>query len=202
MREYVWKARNLKGEIQGGTITARHERDVIGQLRRRRMIVLSIRQKSREVALPTLGTGVKARDIVVFSRQFATMINSGLPLIQCLEILSTQVESKNLGRVLQEVGSDVQAGNSLSDSLAKHMKVFSPLFINMIAAGEAGGSDGLSPGLRHPDVRPALRVIGTRPAAPDPDRDRPQQFPDEFLALDPDVSRHPDLRHQKVLQDG
>jgi type IV pilus assembly protein PilC len=139
MREYVWKARTLRGEIQNGVITARHERDVIGQLRRRRMIVLSIREKAPDVTLPTIGTGVKRKDLVVFSRQFATMINSGLPLIQCLQILGSQVESRHLAKIVQEVSSDVEAGNTLSDSLARHPKVFTPLFINMVAAGEAGG---------------------------------------------------------------
>ena len=139
MREFVWKARTLRGEIQGGVITARHERDVIGRLRRRRLIVLSIRQKSRDVTLPKIGSGVKRKDLVIFSRQFATMINSGLPLIQCLEILSSQVENRHLARIVQEVSSDVEAGSTLSDSMAKHQRVFSPLFINMVAAGEAGG---------------------------------------------------------------
>ncbi len=139
MREFVWKARTLKGEVQGGVITARHERDVIGQLRRKRLIVLSIRPKSKDVTLPTIGTGVKRKDMVVFSRQFATMINSGLPLIQCLEILAKQVENKHLAKIVQEVSSDVEAGNTLSDSLAKHSKVFTPMFINMVSAGEAGG---------------------------------------------------------------
>lgn len=139
MREFVWKARTLQGEVQNGIISARHERDVIGELRRRRLIVLSIRQKAKDVTLPRIGTGVKRKDLVVFSRQFATMINSGLPLIQCLEILGSQVENPNLARIIQEVCSDVEAGNTLSDSLAKHEKVFTPLFINMVAAGEAGG---------------------------------------------------------------
>ncbi len=139
MREYIWRARTLKGEIQSGVITARHERDVIGQLRRKRLIVMTIREKAKDVTLPTLGTGVKRKDLVVFSRQFATMINSGLPLIQCLEILGGQMESKNLARIVQEVSSDVEAGNTLSEALSKHERVFTPLFINMVAAGEAGG---------------------------------------------------------------
>ena len=139
MREFVWKARTLRGEIQGGVITARHERDVIGQLRRRRLIVLSIRRKSKDVTLPTIGSGVKRKDLVVFSRQFATMINSGLPLVQCLDILGNQVENPRLARIIQEVSSDVEAGNNLSDSLARHPRIFTPLFINMVAAGEAGG---------------------------------------------------------------
>ncbi len=139
MREFVWKARTLRGEVQDGVISARHERDVIGELRRRRLIVVSIRQKSKDLTLPKIGTGVKRKDLVVFSRQFATMINSGLPLIQCLEILGEQVENPHLGRIILGVSSDVEAGNTLSDSLAKHDRVFTPLFINMVAAGEAGG---------------------------------------------------------------
>jgi len=139
MREFLWKARTLRGDIQGGVIEARHERDVIGQLRRRRLIVLSIRAKSRDVTFPTIGSGVKRKDLVVFSRQFATMINSGLPLIQCLEILGAQVENKHLAKVVQEVSSDIEAGSTLSDALAKHPRVFTSLFINMVAAGEAGG---------------------------------------------------------------
>jgi type IV pilus assembly protein PilC len=139
MREYIWRARTLGGEIQSGVVTARHERDVIGQLRRKRLIVMTIREKSKEVTLPTLGTGVKRKDLVIFSRQFATMINSGLPLIQCLEILGGQMENKHLAKIVHEVSSDVEAGNTLSDALTKHQRVFSPLFTNMVAAGEAGG---------------------------------------------------------------
>jgi type IV pilus assembly protein PilC len=139
MREFVWKARTLRGEVQNRLISARHERDVIGELRRRRLIVVSIRQKSKDITLPKIGTGVKRKDLVVFGRQFATMINSGLPLIQCLEILGDQVENPHLARIIQEVSSDVEAGNTLSDSLAKHDRVFTPLFVNMVAAGEAGG---------------------------------------------------------------
>jgi len=139
MKEFVWKARTLRGEIQGGVISARHERDVIGQLRRKRLVVLSIRAKSKDVTLPTIGSGVKKKDLVVFSRLFATMINSGLPLIQCLDILGSQIENKHLARIVQEVGSDVEAGNTLSGALGKHLRVFNPLFINMVSAGEAGG---------------------------------------------------------------
>src|SRR5690606_1021710 len=87
----------------------------------------------------TFGTGIKTRDIVIFTRQFATMINSGLPLVQSLDIQAKQAENKALKKVIEAVLYDVESGNTLADALRKHPKVFTPLYTNMVAAGEAGG---------------------------------------------------------------
>src|SRR5690606_41094634 len=86
-----------------------------------------------------IGSGIKTRQVVIFTRQFATMINSGLPLVQSLEILAKQTESKALANVIDQVRYDVEAGNTLADSMRKHPKAFSDLYVNMVAAGEAGG---------------------------------------------------------------
>src|SRR5688572_10333399 len=86
-----------------------------------------------------IGTGVETRDIVIFTRQFATMINSGLPLVQSLDILAKQSENKNLKKCVEEVLYDVEAGNTLADAMKRHPKIFPDLYTNMVAAGEAGG---------------------------------------------------------------
>ena len=102
------------------------------------MIPVSVREKSKQITFQ-IGTGVTMRDIVIFTRQFATMINSGLPLVQSLDILAEQTENMSLRKVIQEVLYDVESGHTLADAMSKHPKVFTELFTNMVAAGEAGG---------------------------------------------------------------
>ena len=97
-----------------------------------------VREKQKEFSF-SFGTGVKTRDIVIFTRQFATMINAGLPLVQSLDILAEQTENENLGKVIREVLHDVESGNTLADSLDRHTEIYSKLYVNMVAAGEAGG---------------------------------------------------------------
>src|SRR5690606_23521356 len=87
----------------------------------------------------SFGSGVKTRDIVIFTRQFATMINSGLPLVQSLDILAEQTENVKLRKTISDVLYDVESGNTLADAMGKHPKIFTELFVNMVAAGEAGG---------------------------------------------------------------
>jgi type IV pilus assembly protein PilC len=113
--------------------------DVVAHLRKNRLVVVQVRQAPRAVSMPRLGGGVKTRDVVVFTRQFATMINAGLPLVQALDILAQQTENKTLAGVTRQVVYDVESGQTLADALRKHPKAFSDLYVNMVAAGEAGG---------------------------------------------------------------
>lgn len=138
MPVYKWKARTVKGEVHNGELTAANPQEVIGYLRRRRLIVVSVEPKPREIKF-SLGDNIKTRDIVLFSRQFATMINSGLPLVQCLSILAQQTENSKLRETINSIRVDVEAGNTLADSLRKFPRQFSNLYVSMISAGEAGG---------------------------------------------------------------
>ncbi len=139
MAEFYWKARTLDGAVQSGTLAARDQNEIIALLRRRKLIVLTVRQKPKDLALPRIGSGVRGRDLVLFTRQFATMISAGLPLIQCLEILEEQSENKVLARTIAGTRGAVETGTSISEALAKYPKVFSKLFVSMVSAGEMGG---------------------------------------------------------------
>ena len=108
-------------------------------LRRDQILVSSVKEKGKEFALPKFGGGVPSKDLAIFTRQFSVMIDAGLPLVQCLEILGSQQENKTFAKVLQQTRMDVEGGASLADAMRKHPKAFDDLFTNMIAAGEAGG---------------------------------------------------------------
>jgi type IV pilus assembly protein PilC len=112
---------------------------VMALLRREQIIVSSVKEKGKEIAVPKFGGSVSAKDLAVFVRQFSVMIDAGLPLVQCLEILGTQQESKTFAKILQQTRMDVEGGSTLADAMRKHPKAFDDLFTNMIAAGEAGG---------------------------------------------------------------
>jgi type IV pilus assembly protein PilC len=98
-----------------------------------------VKKQPRQITLPSIGTGVKTNDIVVFTRLFATMIDAGLPIVQCLEILSSQAENKRFGKILGQIRTSVEGGLTLSDAMRRFPKVFDSLFVNLVAAGEAGG---------------------------------------------------------------
>ena len=138
MPVFNWKARSVKGEVYNGELTAANPQEVIGYLRRRRLIVVAVNPKPREIKL-SLGGSIKTRDIVLLSRQFATMINSGLPLVQCLSILAQQTENPKLRDTINSIRVDVEAGNTLADSMQKFPRLFSTLYVSMVGAGEAGG---------------------------------------------------------------
>ena len=139
MPTFAYSARPASGgDIQSGEIDLASKDDVLAYLHRQKMIPVSVREKSKEISI-SFGTGIKTRDIVIFTRQFATMINSGLPLVQSLNILATQTENPKLKEVTKAVVFDVEAGNTLADAFAKHPSAFSQLYVNMVAAGEAGG---------------------------------------------------------------
>ena len=139
MPMYEYTARNqANGQIMKGTQEAANREDVTKFLRKNKMAVVSIREQPKEIKIK-FGGGIKTRDIVIFTRQFATMINAGLPLVQSLDILAQQTENKKLAEVVRAVVYDVESGNTLADAFRKHPKAFTDLYVNMVAAGEAGG---------------------------------------------------------------
>src|SRR6184192_1330273 len=141
MPVFEYTARNMKGDLIRDKIDLASRDDVIAHLRKNKMIVVQVREaKGKGGGLGDLfKAGVKTRDVVIFTRQFATMINSGLPLVQALDILSQQTENKVLADVTRAVVYDVESGHTLADALRKHPKAFTDLYVNMVAAGEAGG---------------------------------------------------------------
>jgi type IV pilus assembly protein PilC len=139
MPAFVWKGKTRDGRAVSGERVADSKDAVMTLLRREQIVVSSVKEKGKEVALPKFGGKVPAKALAVFTRQFSVMIDAGLPLVQCLEILGSQQDNKTFARVLQQTRMDVEAGASLADAMRKHPKVFDDLFTNMIAAGEAGG---------------------------------------------------------------
>ena len=135
MPTFAYTARTLNGELKSATLDAPSRDDVVAQLRRQRLIVVKIDEEKKRKRLGK----VKTKDIVIFTRQFSTMINAGLPLVQALDILSKQSENKALQEVTRQVVYDVESGHTVADALAKHPKAFTELYTNMVAAGEAGG---------------------------------------------------------------
>jgi type IV pilus assembly protein PilC len=126
----------LKGEIEALDLSAAQ-----GLLRRQGVLGAAVKPKTRELELkiPGLSKRIKEKDLVTFTRQFATMIDAGLPLVQCLEILGSQSDNKTFAAVINKVRSDVETGSTFADALRKHPKAFPELYVNMVAAGEAGG---------------------------------------------------------------
>ena len=137
MPTFTYTARAVNGELKTATIDAPSREEVVAQLRRQRMSVVKVDEESAKKS-KTKGS-IKMRDIVIFTRQFSTMINAGLPLVQALDILAKQTENKVLAEVTRAVVFDVESGHTVADALAKHPNAFSDLYVNMVAAGEAGG---------------------------------------------------------------
>src|SRR3982751_454055 len=136
MATFTYTARAFNGDLRTATIDAASRDDVIAQLRKQRLSVVKIDQD----AAKKIGRGsIKTRDVVIFTRQFSTMINSGLPLVQALTILAEQTDNKSLAEVTKKVVFDVESGNTVADALSKHPRAFTNLYVNMVAAGEAGG---------------------------------------------------------------
>ena len=142
MPTYVFKGRNRLGEVMVGERIA-DSRDMLRQLLRREQVMLtSAKEKGREIAVPKLGQRrgkVKSKELSVFTRQFSVMIDAGLPLVQCLEILAAQQENKYFQQILTQTRQDVEEGATLAAAMSRHPKAFDQLFVNMIEAGETGG---------------------------------------------------------------
>src|SRR2546425_2291317 len=139
MPTYSWKGKNRMGKMQEGSVAAESKEAVISLLRRQQIMVPAVTQKGKEFAVPKFRGGVGQKEIAIFTRQLSVMIDAGLPLVHCLEILGSQQKNRAFQKVLFQVRQDLPSGSTLADSLRKHPKVFNALFCNMIAAGESGG---------------------------------------------------------------
>jgi len=142
MGTFAYTGRNRQGVIKKGEVSAKTRDEAIEQLRKQNIIVMNVDERADKEGGGwkfELGGGVTDKDLVVFTRQFATMINAGLPLIQALEILATQSENKQLRKAIGEVRIQVEGGATFADALQKHPKVFDELYVNMVHAGEVGG---------------------------------------------------------------
>lgn len=144
MPTFVYSGKSAGGEMRKGELQAATLAQATASLRRQQIVPASINEKKEGFSFSKLseiklGGGVKTKDIVIFSRQFATMIDAGLPLVQCLDILASQQENATFKKVLIDVKSSVEGGSTFADALRKHPKVFDDLYVNLIAAGEVGG---------------------------------------------------------------
>ena len=138
VQEWVWEAKARTGEVRKGVMEADSEATVQSRLKAQNLTPTKVKKKPAEFNI-TFGSPVSEQELVVFIRQFATMIDAGLPLVQCLDILSGQGDNKAFNRILKEIKSSVEQGATFSESLRKHPKVFDDLFVNLVAAGEMGG---------------------------------------------------------------
>src|SRR5216110_2726140 len=138
MPTFEWKGRGRTGE-QTGVLVADSKDAVVNTLRRQQIVVTAVKEKGKEIAFPKFGGRVPPQMVAIFTRQFSVMIDAGLPLVQCLEILGGQQENKTMKRALIQIRQDVESGSNLADSMRKHPKIFNDLYTNMVAAGEAGG---------------------------------------------------------------
>jgi type IV pilus assembly protein PilC len=139
MAKYQWEGVTRGGETRQGVMEASDEGAVQARLRAEQITPRRVKKAAERQFNLSLGSGVKTKDILIFTRQLATMIDAGLPLVQCLDILATQTENKHFAKVLMQVKNSVESGSTFSDALRRHPKVFDELFVNLIAAGEVGG---------------------------------------------------------------
>lgn len=141
MPVYIWEGRTRQGTIKKGTMEANSDAAVMTQLRAQMILPLKVKPRPKDVLeyVPWLQPGPKIRELVVFTRQFATMIDAGLPLVQCLEILAEQQPNKKFQDALRAIKSDVEQGSTFAEALRKHPKVFDELYVNLVQAGEIGG---------------------------------------------------------------
>ena len=141
MAVYQWTGKNIKGKIQKGEMEAASEQAVKSHLARLRITPTRVKEKPRDIFenVAFLQPKIIEKDVILFARQFSTMIDAGLPIVQCLEILIKQHENKTFKKMLKEVKESVESGSTLADALKKFPRQFDDLFVNMIAAGEAGG---------------------------------------------------------------
>lgn len=138
MSEFVWEARARSGELRKGVMDADDEPAVQARLRSQQLMPTKIKKKGKSFNLQ-IGTGVDLKEVVTFTRLFATMIDAGLPIVQCLDILCNQTDNKAFAVVLRDVKANVEQGATFSDSLRRHPKIFDQLYVNLVQAGEVGG---------------------------------------------------------------
>jgi type IV pilus assembly protein PilC len=138
MAEFSWEARGRTGELRAGTMVADSIETVNTRLRKQNLNPVKVKKKPYEINIQ-IGTGVDVKDLVTFTRLFATMIDAGLPLVQCLDILAQQQPKPAFATVLKDIKNSVEGGSTFSDALRKHPRIFDELFVNLVQAGEAGG---------------------------------------------------------------
>jgi len=139
MPVYAYRGKSRAGVEVRGEREADTKQALLAALRREQISPLMVKEKGKELSLPKLGGKVKTKELAIFTRQFSVMIDAGLPLVQCLEVLAQQQENKVFAGVLQAVRTEVEGGSTLAYAMSQHPKVFDSLYTNMIAAGEAGG---------------------------------------------------------------
>jgi len=141
MPTYTFKGRNRLNEMVSGERVASSQDELRSALRREQIVMTQASEKGREISIPKLGRGkkVKAKELAIFTRQFSVMIDAGLPLVSCLDILAQQQQNNFFKDVLNQVRQNVEEGSTLASSLAKHPKVFDNLYTHMVEAGETGG---------------------------------------------------------------
>ena len=141
MPVFLWEGQTRKGEKKKGEIEAANEAALRGILRRQGLTSITVKQKPKDLSeyLPFLKQKVKEKEVVIFARIFATMINAGLPLIQCLDLLAQQEQNKTFAQIITAIKEDIEGGSTLSDALRKYPNIFDNLFVNLVAAGESGG---------------------------------------------------------------
>ena len=139
MPVYTYKGTNRAGNSVSGEVTATSKADLQNQLKRQNITPTKMSEKGKEFNLPSFGGGVGSKDLAIFTRQFSVMIDAGLPLVQCLEILAGQQENKTFQKVLAATRASVEGGATLSAAMRQHPKVFDALYVNMVEAGETGG---------------------------------------------------------------
>ena len=143
MAKFAWEGKTRSGQMQKGEMDAPNQAAVTATLRRQGIMPGKIKERGKgldvEIKIPGFEPKVSTKDLVVFTRQFATMIDAGLPLVQCLDILGRQQENKTFKKMLVEVKESVESGSTFADALKKHPKAFDDLYVNLVAAGEVGG---------------------------------------------------------------
>jgi type IV pilus assembly protein PilC len=138
MAEFSWEARGRTGELRAGVMVAENAEAVNTRLRKQNLNPVKVKKKPLAINIQ-IGSGVDTKDLVTFTRLFATMIDAGLPLVQCLDILASQQPKPAFANVLKDIKNSVEGGSTFSDALRKHPKIFDELFVNLVQAGEAGG---------------------------------------------------------------
>jgi type IV pilus assembly protein PilC len=139
MRTYMWEGRTRGGVAHKGEIDADTRETAVATLRQQQIVVTTIKPKPKNLTLPGFGSKVSEKDLVLFTRQFSTMIDAGLPLVQCLDILGKQAENKTFAKAIGEIKTEVEGGTTFADALRKYPKIFDALYVNLIQAGELGG---------------------------------------------------------------
>src|SRR5580658_2257881 len=139
MPVFTYKGTNRSGSSVAGEMSANSKTELQNLLRRQQITPTKMSEKGKEFNLPSFGSGVKAKELAIFTRQFSVMIDAGLPLVQCLEILASQQENKTFQKVLAATRGSVEGGATLSAAMRQHPKVFDALYVNMVEAGETGG---------------------------------------------------------------